>query len=120
MSTRSGRARVAMGGRCDRAVAVLERRGKFLVAEPFFEAGPRFAVSRSAEADVGDLCGAGRSRDGGRGDGRGGRAEIARRIGKPSVARDVIEALMLDRGLPRRFDPAVEREARRRRSGCAA
>src|SRR5204862_2929334 len=28
------------------------------------------------------------------------------------VARDVLEALMLDRGLRRRFDPAVERAAR--------
>ncbi|HWE32132.1 MAG TPA: RNB domain-containing ribonuclease [Solirubrobacteraceae bacterium] len=90
-------------------VAVLERRGKFVVAEPFFEAGPRFAVSRTPKADVGDLVvvrpRAGRN-------GRGGRAEIARRIGKPSVARDVIEGLMVDRGLARRFDPAVEREAR--------
>jgi ribonuclease R len=90
-------------------VAVLERRGKFVVAEPFFEAGPRFAVSRTPKAEVGDLVvvrpRAGRS-------GRGGRAEIARRIGKPSVARDVIEALMIERGLSRRFDPAVEREAR--------
>ncbi|HWE34036.1 MAG TPA: RNB domain-containing ribonuclease [Solirubrobacteraceae bacterium] len=90
-------------------VAVLERRGKFVVAEPFFEAGPRFAVSRTPKAEVGDLVvvrpRAGRN-------GRGGRAEIARRIGKPSVARDVIEALMIERGLSRRFDPAVEREAR--------
>jgi ribonuclease R len=35
-----------------------------------------------------------------------------RRIGRPDVARDVIEALMLHRGLRRRFDPVVEREAR--------
>jgi ribonuclease R len=32
-------------------------------------------------------------------------------LGRPDVARDVIEALMLDRGLARGFDPAVEREA---------
>ena len=32
--------------------------------------------------------------------------------GGPDVARDVLEALMLDRGLRRRFDPLVEREAR--------
>ncbi len=42
----------------------------------------------------------------------GGRAVVARRLGRPDVARDVIEALMIDRGLRRRFDPAVEREAR--------
>ena len=40
-----------------------------------------------------------------------GRARVLRVIGRPDVARDVIEALMLDRGLARRFDPAVEREA---------
>jgi ribonuclease R len=37
---------------------------------------------------------------------------IARKLGRPDVARDVIEALMLDRGLQGRFDPAVDREAR--------
>ncbi len=90
-------------------VAVIERRGKFLVAEPFFGPGPRFAVSRDRAVSVGDLVvvrpSAGR---GGRG---GGRAVVARRLGRPGVARDVIEALMIDRGLRRGFDPAVEREA---------
>jgi ribonuclease R len=33
-------------------------------------------------------------------------------IGRPDVARDAIEALMLSRGLSREFDPEVEREAR--------
>jgi ribonuclease R len=33
-------------------------------------------------------------------------------IGRPDVARDVIEALMLDRGLPRGFSDDLEREAR--------
>lgn len=88
-------------------VAVLAKRGKFIVAEPFFESGPRFAVSRSDRAAVGDLvvvrAGSGK---------RGGRATVVRRLGKPSVARDVIEGLMIDRGLRRSFDPAVEREAR--------
>jgi ribonuclease R len=37
---------------------------------------------------------------------------VARRLGRPDVARDVIEALMIDRGLRRGFDPAVEHEAR--------
>jgi ribonuclease R len=94
-------------------VAVIERRGKFLVAEPFFDRGPRLAVSRDRRADVGDLVlvDAGARRNG-RG---GGRATIARRLGRPDVARDVIEALMVDRGLRRSFDPAVEREARQAR-----
>jgi len=67
-------------------------------------------VTRDRSADVGDLVvvtvPAGRN-------GRGrGRATVARRLGRPEVARDVIEALMVDRGLRRRFDPAVEHEAR--------
>jgi ribonuclease R len=37
---------------------------------------------------------------------------VERRLGRPDVARDVLEGLMLDRGLRRRFDPLVEREAR--------
>ncbi|MBV9684201.1 MAG: RNB domain-containing ribonuclease, partial [Solirubrobacterales bacterium] len=91
-------------------VAVLARRGKFFVAEPFFGPGPRLVVSRDRQAAIGDLIvvrpGAGRN-------GRpGGRATIARRLGRSDVARDVIEGLMVDRGLPRRFDPAVEHEAR--------
>jgi ribonuclease R len=91
-------------------VAVIERRGKFLVAEPFFGSGPRMAVSRDPRAGVGDLVVirtlAARN---GR---RGGRAQIARRLGRPDVARDVIEALMVDRGLRRSFDPAVDHQAR--------
>jgi ribonuclease R len=88
---------------------VLERRGRFLVAEPFFERGQRLTLSRDRRADAGDLV---LVRPGGGRDGRSGRAQVARRIGRPDVARDVIEALMLDRGLRRSFDPAVEREAR--------
>jgi ribonuclease R len=91
-------------------VAVLARQGKFLVAEPFFEAGPRLVVSRDRKADVGDLivvsAGAGQGRRGAR------RVTVQRRLGRPDVARDVIRALMLDRGLKGGFDPAVEYEAR--------
>ncbi|HWF36797.1 MAG TPA: RNB domain-containing ribonuclease [Solirubrobacteraceae bacterium] len=103
------------GGRPTRTgqVAVLEKRGRFLVAEPFFERGPRLTLSRDRRADVGDLVlvrgGGGREAPDGRG---GGRAQVVRRIGRPDIARDVLEGLMLDRGLPRSFDPAVEREAR--------
>jgi ribonuclease R len=89
--------------------AVIERRGKFLVAEPFFAPGPRLAVSRDSRYDVGDLVAVlpGVS---GRG-GKGSRARVQRRIGRPSVARDVIEALMVDRGLARGFEPVVNRAA---------
>jgi ribonuclease R len=91
-------------------VAVIERRGKFLVAEPFFGAGPRMAVSRNSRAGVGDLVVVRAMSD--RNGRRGGRAQIARRLGRPDVARDVIEALMIDRGLRRSFDPAVDHQAR--------
>src|SRR6185312_14909871 len=43
---------------------------------------------------------------------RGSGAKVLRRIGRPDVARDVIEALMLDRGLRRSFGGSVEDEAR--------
>jgi ribonuclease R len=90
-------------------VAVLDKRGRFLTAEPFFERGGRMIVERDAKARVGDLVlvrPASRS---------GGHAKILRVLGKPDVAGDVLEALMLDRGLRRRFDPAVERAARKAR-----
>src|SRR5438309_11369828 len=93
-ASRSGQSAGAAPG-----VALIERRWKFLVAEPFFGPGPRFAVTRDHRASVGDLVvvrpGPGRN---GRG---GGRAVVARRLGRPDVARDVIEALMVDRGLRR-------------------
>jgi ribonuclease R len=92
-------------------VAVLARQGKFLVAEPFFAPGPRVVVSRDRRANVGDLVALA---PGGRSNGRGSsrRPTIARRLGRPDVARDVIGALMLDRGLRGAFDPAVDHEAR--------
>jgi ribonuclease R len=98
-------------------VAVLERRGKFLVAEPFFGSGTRSVVSRDSRYSVGDLVALrsspGRGPRGGRGQRGGtGRAQVARRIGPADVARNVIEALMVDRGLQRSFDPAVARAAR--------
>ena len=116
MSTSVEGAPASRAGAGAARVAVLERRGKFFVAEPFFEPGPRAVVTRDRGANVGDLVvlrpdGARSSgRRGRRGTG-GSRATIARRLGRPDVARDVIEALMVDRGLRRSFDPAVEREA---------
>jgi len=100
-------------GRSAGLVAVLSRQGKFLVAEPFFAPGQKFVVSRDRQADAGDLvlvsAGTGSARANGRGSRR---AQIGRRLGRPDNARDVIGALMLDRGLARTFDPAVEHEAR--------
>ena len=87
--------------------AVLERHGRFVVARPLFDrpaAGGRTpAVDPArAKAKIGDLVlvAIKPSR-------RGGRAEIVRRLGRPDIAADVIEALMIDRGLDRSFDEAV-------------
>ena len=83
-------------------VGVLAKRGRFWTVEPFFARGRRVNVDRPPNARAGDLILA----DPGR------RGRMLRRIGRPDVARDVLEAFMLERGLRRRFDPLVEREAR--------
>lgn len=102
-------------------VAVLERRGRFLTAEPLFPQahrdprhphastrvtlGPLRAVDEGrVHAAVGDLVLVQSAR-------RGGGAHVARVLGRPHVAADVIEALLLDRGLPRGFAEALESEA---------
>jgi len=109
-------------------VAVLQSRGRFLVALPLFERGGRRTVERGGggarEGDLVLLRAERPSRDGenagGRGRRGGARARIERVIGRPEVARDVIEALMLDRGLRRGFDGRVEEEAERAAGEAAA
>ncbi|HEV7586423.1 MAG TPA: RNB domain-containing ribonuclease [Solirubrobacteraceae bacterium] len=105
-------------------VALLERRGRFLTAEPLFPrreepSGPQSRRGGSGRAVVsppgsrgggvraspGDIVLAQRSP-------RASAVRVIRVIGRPDVARDVIEALMLDRGLSRGFPDGVEREAR--------
>jgi ribonuclease R len=98
-------------------VAVLSRRGRFLVAEPLFEARERGPGRR----DRGGLViGSASSSRGGAREGdlalvspprRGSSPRVLQRIGRPDVARDVIEALLLDRGLRREFSRTAEREA---------
>ncbi|HEV2062335.1 MAG TPA: RNB domain-containing ribonuclease, partial [Solirubrobacteraceae bacterium] len=87
-------------------VAQLARRGRFWTGEPFFERGRRVVVERDRRLKEGMLALLRTS-----GTGRG-QAKLVRLVGRPDVARDVIEALMLDRGLRRRFDPDLERRAR--------
>jgi ribonuclease R len=94
------------GGRTQRRldqplVAVLERRGRFLVGEPLFGRGPRTAVERGG-ADEGDLVLVGAGKRG---------ARVVRKLGRPDVARDVLEGLMLDRGLYRSYPRAATAEA---------
>ncbi len=101
MSTRERRGRAVL----DPVVAVLSKRGRLLVAEPLFErGGRRFSLNGKASggARVGEMVLVGGGKRGPR---------VVRSLGRPDVARDVLEALMLDRGLRRAFPRAVEIEA---------
>jgi ribonuclease R len=82
-------------------VAVLEKRGRFLVAEPIFGQGPRTAVEPRG-AGVGELVLVGAGKRG---------ARVVRRLGSPARAREVLEGLMLDRGLHRAYSRAASAEA---------
>jgi ribonuclease R len=105
-------------------VALLERRGRFLTAEPLFPrrelpgAQPRRrGSSRVVVGPSGSGRGGGVRASAGdivlvQPSARGSGARIIRVIGRPDVARDVVEALMLDRGLSRGFADGLEREAR--------
>ena len=75
------------------------------MASPFFERGRRMVVDRDRRAGAGDLV---LLRTAGQGRGH---AKVVRRLGRPDVARDVIQAMMLARGLRRGFSDAVERAA---------
>jgi ribonuclease R len=105
-------------------VGLLERRGRFLTAEPLF---PRRDAAGSSQRRRGSARMVVGSSGSGRGGGvrasagdivllqrpaRGSGARVLRVIGRPDVAREVIEALMLDRGLPRGFPDDVGLEAR--------
>ncbi len=100
-------------------VAVLAQRGKFMVAEPYFpqpggprgRAAPAMAVERDKNATAGRLVLVQPAAK--------GRARVVRLLGRPDVARDVVEALMLDRGLERRFPPGVETAAREAATAAA-
>ena len=86
-------------------MAVLEKRGRFLVAEPAFDrGGRRLSLDRKGAngAGVGDLVLLGVGKRG---------VRVVRRIGRPDVARDVVEGLMLDRGLRRAFPRQVDAAA---------
>jgi ribonuclease R len=131
-SASSGRSRSSRAPSFAPVVAVLEKRGKFWSAEPQFPAsrpgseershGSRRIVlgsnrvmgsgtdAGSKTARVGDLVLV--QQVGRGGDRQGGRAQIVRVLGRPDVARDLIEGLLFDRGLAREFEPSVEREAR--------
>ena len=86
-------------------VAVLEKRGRFLVAEPLFTRSTRVTLGSAGRdgAGPGDLVLVGA--------GKRGAARVVRVLGRPDVARDVLEGLMLDRGLRRSYGRAATGEA---------
>jgi ribonuclease R len=91
-------------------VGVLAKRGRFVVCEPFFDTrrggAGQFVVDPGHSARPGQLV---LVRLGGRAKGH---PKVVKVIGRPDVARDVLEALMLDRGLRRSFPAGVERAAK--------
>lgn len=101
MSRRGGPPAGGLSG--PQAVGVLQAKGRFMVVEPLFERGRPVTVERDKRHRIGDLVVAR--------PGRGGKAKVVRRLGRPDNASAVLEALMLDRGLRRRFDPLIERRA---------
>jgi len=97
--------RAGGAGRLAPLVGVLSRQGRFWTAEPLFERrGARVTLDAKArdgacEGDVVLLAGGKRG------------PRVVRVLGRPDVASDVLEALMLERGLRRAFPNAVEAQA---------
>ena len=106
MSRPAGRARGSREGRAralGRRVATVERRGRFTIAEPLFERGPQAALARgSHEVRPGEIALV---------DFGSGRARALRGIGSVERARDVVAALLWDRGMRRGFAEPLESEA---------
>lgn len=101
----------ARGGPLGRRVATIERRGRFRVAEPLFEPGPRVALDRRARIDAGAMALV---------DFGPGRARVLRELGSASRARDVVDALLWDRLGWRGFGDRSERQAVQAADGVAA
>ena len=105
---------MAAGGEC----ATVERRGRFTVAEPLFERGPQVALGPrlGGRVEPGEIALV---------DFRSGGARAIRVLGSAERARDVVLALLWDRGARPGFAVALESEARDaaaapRRSSAAA
>ncbi len=88
-------------------VVVVAKRGRFIVAEPLFErGGGRLTLAGGKKVKPGRMALVQEAK------GRGDRAKVLRELGDPAVARDVLEALLLDRGLRHGFPGKLESEAR--------
>jgi ribonuclease R len=87
-------------------VVVIGKRGRFIVGELLFERGGQIPIGGGRKAKVGSMALVAPGR------GRGQRGKVLRELGDPRRARDVVEALIFDRGLRRGFSEKIEREAR--------
>jgi ribonuclease R len=94
-------------------VGLLAKRGRLVVVEPFFDPrrGKSQVVDPGRDARPGQLVLV-KAGGGGKRRSAKGHPKVVRVIGRPDVARDVLEALMLDRGLRRRFPAGVEQAAK--------
>jgi ribonuclease R len=91
------------GGALGRRVATFERRGRFTIAEPLFERGPRVALVRgSIGVGPGEIALV---------DFGPGGARALRALGSAESACDVAAALLWDRGMVGGFAAALESEA---------
>ncbi len=88
----------------DRFVAVVGRRGRFLVAEPLFERGAQTGVAGGARVRGGEMVLVERHARG---------ARVIELLGAPDRAADVVGALLLERGHERGFDAVLTAEAER-------
>jgi ribonuclease R len=85
---------------------IVERRGRFLVAQPLFDEGRQLALGRRSGQAVqaGELVVVEHA---------GGSARVVERLGSPDHVGHVLRALLLQRGLAREWPEAALREARR-------
>ena len=84
----------------------VERRGRFLVAQPFFDEGQQLALGRRSglAVEAGELVVVEHA---------GGSARVVERLGSPDHVGHVLRALLLERGLAAEWPEAALREARR-------
>ena len=84
----------------------VERRGRFLVAQPFFDEGQQLALGRRSglAVEAGELVVVEHA---------GGSARVVERLGLPDHVGHVLRALLLERGLAPGWPETALREARR-------
>ena len=84
----------------------VERRGRFLVAQPLFDEGQQLALGRRSglAVEAGELVVVEHA---------GGSARVVERLGSPDHVGHVLRALLLERGLAAEWPQPALREARR-------